>query len=404
MKADRPGRRSVLDLIGPQTIIQKTGSRYYLMWLRGDGSLDSLTRALPTPIMLPAYCLQPNATMRNKRLLLTHFHAGVALLLLWLVTPTHVSSQGAQAMGGEVCSPAGIRPDVRPDPAGRPTEVSVAQSLTGDFMVLETWSDPRLAEMEGCQLPLTSVWHPQLDFLNSGLMQPRRSEDADQVEIGPEGLVQHQQRYFGSLATYRSLRAFPFDRQVFEISLLSPEYAEDELRLVVNDRQTGRRELLNITDWTIDSVTATIDTYVVETTGRRLSTFEFGISAHRQVGFYIWKVIVPLILIVAISWTVFWVRPAQFGPQIGLSATAMLTLIAFQFALVSVLPKLAYFTVLDEFIIGSTILVFVALVEAVTTSYLVSKERTPLALRVDAVSRWAFPAAFGLLTLFVFAI
>ena len=376
-----------------------------------------MTRTLPTPIMLPAFSLQPNATMRNQRLLITHLHAGVALLLFWLLAPVHVSAQGAQAMGGGTCSPAGIRTDVRPDPAGRPTEVSVAmfmvdltkvddvaQSLTGDFMVLQSWSDPRLAELEGCQLPLASVWHPQLDFLNSGLMQPRRSEDADQVEIGPEGMVQHQQRYFGSLATYRSLREFPFDRQVFEISLLSTEYAEDELSLVVNDRQTGRRELLNISDWTIDSVTATIDTYVVETTGRRLSTFEFGISARRQVGFYIWKVMVPLILIVAMSWTVFWVSPAQFGPQIGLSATAMLTLIAFQFALVSVLPKLAYFTVLDEFIIGSTILVFLALVEAVTTSYLVSKKRTPLALRIDAISRWAFPATFALLILFVFAI
>ena len=278
----------------------------------------------------------------------------------------------------------------------------VAQSLTGDFIVLLSWADPRVAELEGCQPPLASVWHPQLDFLNSGLMQPRRSEDVDQVEIGPEGLVQHQQRYFGSLATYRSLRDFPFDRHIFRISLLSTEYAEDEVTLVVNQAQTGRRDLLNISDWTIDSVSATTGTYVTETIGRRLSTYEFGISAQREVGFYIWKVIVPLTLIVAMSWTVFWVSPAQFGPQIGLSATAMLTLIAFQFALVGVLPKLAYFTVLDQFITGSTILVFVALVEAVTASFLVSKERTALALRLDTVSRWGFPAAFGLLTLLVF--
>jgi len=355
--------------------------------------------------------------MSIQRPLLTNLHPGIALLLLWLLTPVQGSAQDTQASGGGACSLAGIRTDVRPDPAGHPTEVSVAmfmvdltkvddvaQTLTGDFIVQQRWADPRLAELEGCQLPLASVWHPQLDFLNSGPMQPRRSEDVDQVEIGPEGLVQHQQRYFGSLATYRSLREFPFDQHVFEISLLSTEYAEDELHLVVNQAQTGRRDLLNITDWTIDSVTAAIDTYVVETTGRRLSTYEYGISARRQVGFYIWKVMVPLALIVAMSWTVFWVSPAQFGPQIGMSATAMLTLIAFQFALVSVLPKLAYFTVLDQFIVGSTILVFVALVEAVIASYLVSQEKTALALRLDAVCRWAFPAAFGLLILFVFVV
>jgi hypothetical protein len=329
--------------------------------------------------------------------------------------PGAVSAQGAQAVGDGVCSPSGIRTAVRPDPAGRPTEVDVAmfmvdltevndvaQSLTTDLMVLQSWSDPRLAELEGCQLLLTSVWHPKIDFLNSGIMQPRRSEDADQVEIGPEGRVQHQQRYFGSLATYQSLKEFPFDQHTFEISLISPEYAEDEVILVVNERQTGRREPLNISDWTIDSVGATQGTFVVETTGRRFSTFNFRIFTQRQAGFYIWKVMVPLILIVAMSWTVFWVSPAQFGPQIGLSATAMLTLIAFQFAMVSVLPKLAYFTVLDEFIVGSTILVFLALVESVTTSYLVSKERTTQALRIDAISRWVFPAIFALLILLVF--
>ena len=100
--------------------------------------------------------------------------------------------------------------------------------------------------------------------------------------------------------------------------------------LVVNENQTGRRDILNISDWTIDAVTASI--------GRRLSTYEYRISARRQIGFYFWKVIVPLMLIV-----------------------------------------------------GSTILVFPALVEAV-----------PAAFRMDRFSRAAFPAAFGLLILFVF--
>ena len=53
-------------------------------------------------------------------------------------------------------------------------------------------------------------------------------------------------------------------------------------------------------------------------------------------------------LIVMMSWVVFWIDPAKFGPQIGLSVTAMLTLIAFQFTLTTSLPKVGYFTVLDQ--------------------------------------------------------
>jgi hypothetical protein len=91
------------------------------------------------------------------------------------------------------------------------------------------------------------------------------------------------------------------------------------------------------------------------------------------VGFYVWKVIIPLMLIVAMSWSVFGVSPSQF-------------------ALVGTLPRLAYFTILDRFIVGSTILVFLALVEAVIAVH-----------QMDNLSRIAFPIAFGLLTLFVFS-
>jgi len=353
--------------------------------------------------------------MKNRRAVIRRIQTGITLSILSTLIPVSGLAQDPPGAGPQGCAPMGIRTDVRPDQPGIPTTVTVAfflvdltevddvgQSLTGDFMVLQTWTDPRLEELAGCQIPLTDVWHPQLDFLNSGVLTARRSGPADQVDIATGGVVQHQQRYYGSLATYHSLREFPFDQQAFPISLLSPEYAEDEVTLAVNEAQTGRRNVLNISDWTIDSTSATTGTYVTETIGRRLSTYEFRISAKREAGFYIWKVIVPLILIVAMSWTVFWVSPAQFGPQIGLSATAMLTLIAFQFALVNVLPRLAYFTVLDEFIVGSTVIVFLALVEAVAASFLVSKERTPLALRVDAVCRWAFPAAFVVLIVLVF--
>ena len=77
-------------------------------------------------------------------------------------------------------------------------------------------------------------------------------------------------------------------------------------------------------------------------------------------------------------------------------------MVAFQFQLVSVLPKLAYFTVIDRFIMGSTVLVFLALIEAVGASYMVAQKRTQIAVKMDAVSRWVFPGAFLVLSLWVF--
>jgi hypothetical protein len=275
----------------------------------------------------------------------------------------------------------------------------VHQTLTGDFVVRLTWTDPRLIGFAGCQVPLAKVWSPQIDFLNSGRMSPR---GPDQVDIGPNGKVRYLQRYRGSLATYHNLVKFPFDAHKFRIWLSSFEYDENEVQLVVDQKMTGRRKLLNISDWTISGVKGSIDRTFAEAFDNFHSVYEFKISAQRQTGYYLWKVILPLCLIVFMSWTVFWISPAQFGPQIKLSATSMLTLIAFQFAMASILPRISYFTVLDKFITGSTVLVFLALLESLTTSFLVSKKKNELALRIDDVCRIAFPLTFVLMVLVVF--
>ena len=82
----------------------------------------------------------------------------------------------------------------------------------------------------------------------------------------------------------------------------------------------------------------------------------------------------------------------------------MLTLIAFQLAMSDVMPRLNYFTTMDKFIAGSTVLVFAALVMSVMTSYLVSNGRKERAHSIDFVCRWVFPALFGCLAIIVFVV
>ena len=132
------------------------------------------------------------------------------------------------------------------------------------------------------------------------------------------------------------------------------------------------------------------------------SRYDFTITAHRIRSYYVWKVILPLCLIVAMSWCVFWINPAEFGAQLGLSATAMLTLIAFIFATTNMVPALGYATLLDLFIVGSTVLVFLALLESLFTSYLVAKNRSNTAMQIDRFCRVLFPASYAAIAVVVF--
>ncbi|RLC67572.1 MAG: hypothetical protein DRH97_04665, partial [Chloroflexi bacterium] len=113
-------------------------------------------------------------------------------------------------------------------------------------------------------------------------------------------------------------------------------------------------------------------------------------------------VIIPLVLIIMMSFTVFWVDPKELGPQLGIAATSMLTLIAFQFAINSYLPRIFYLTRMDLLVLGATILVFLALTEAVITSLLAKNNRRELALVVDRCARIIFPATFILFFGYVF--
>ena len=92
------------------------------------------------------------------------------------------------------------------------------------------------------------------------------------------------------------------------------------------------------------------------------------LNAEREAGFFVTKVIVPLGLIVFMAATVFWVDPENIGPQLGTSTASVLTLIAFQFSLVRMLPPVSYLTRIDLFVLGAMILVFMTLAEAIYTS------------------------------------
>ena len=81
-------------------------------------------------------------------------------------------------------------------------------------------------------------------------------------------------------------------------------------------------------------------------------------------------------------------------PRVGLVATSMLTLIAYRFAMASILPPIAYLTRLDKFMVASSVLVFGALAATVAVTWLDGRGNTVQALRLNTASRWLAPTLF----------
>jgi len=333
--------------------------------------------------------------------------ATLRLLLVFLALALSPLTQGATEAGaGLDCQfPDSVRHS-RPDAGRGATEIRVGvylidipriddadQSYVADIFLRYEWQDPRLANGRDmpCTLPAENIWNPGVMAVNQRSVQRQMNEV---VEVQPDGRVRYVQRMYGTYSLPLDLGRFPFDSQKLPVTLVA-RYLPKDLKLVVDDQLFAVAEHLSNPNWSIGSPEATSGEYKV-LPGRSIAQLEILFPAERRSGYYVWKLIVPMSFVVFMSWAAFWISPQNIAPRTGLSATSMLTLIAFRLALGSSLPPIPYLTEFDLFTVGATVLVFAALVQAVATTALWERERQVLAQRINYVSRLLFPAAFGL--------
>jgi hypothetical protein len=298
-----------------------------------------------------------------------------------------------------------------PQPGTGPTEVrvkaflvdvdgisSVRQSFSASLYLEYRWHEPRLASPDGRPrtiLPSESRY-PQFKIINA-----QRVWDTfeGRIHVSPLGELTLRRRLWGQFAQPLDLRDFPFDQHSFQIRIAAVASPE-ELRFVPDpEKPSGMSEVVSVADWGISGFRAQTLAYEPIPGEPALPGLLISFHGKRHVRHYLVKVIVPLVLIVAMSWVVFWIDPLHAASQISVAVTTMLTLIAYRFAVGSELPNIHYLTRMDEFLLGSTALVFTSLLGVAFTSSLAVRERLELARRVDRWARWIFPLVFGFLSM-----
>jgi hypothetical protein len=275
------------------------------------------------------------------------------------------------------------------------------QNFQANVFIRLRWKDKRLADKDkGVRtLPLQAIWNPRIIIANKqGIVRRSLPEVA---EVKPDGTVTYMQRFVGPLSQPLRLSEFPFDKHDFTITFIAPGHSPDDVQFVPDaitedTEATGGAmfETLSVADWEVTEYHAEPRPYE-PMKGVKTAGFVFEFTAERYTLYYIWQVMVPLVLIVMMSWGAFWIDPTNASAQIGVATSSMLTLIAYRFMLGGLTPRLPYMTRLDYFTLGSTILVFLTLVEVIVTSILARNNREKLGRRMDYFARFAFPAFFA---------
>jgi len=301
----------------------------------------------------------------------------------------------------------------RPGDATGPTEVfirlyvnditkilDVEQSFVTDVVFRAEWADPRLVH-EGptyCIAQPNQVWDPRLQSLNRRVVDSARPPE---IRVYPDGKVFLVLRVFGEFSYESDLSDFPFDRQTLPFTIVS-SFGPEDVVLRSEATAVGLAERLSIVNWTIDFAGVTSGSHFLASAERQFARLDIEFEAVRLTGYYTWKLIVPLVLVVMMSWAVFWIAPVHVAPRLGLAATSMLTLIAYRFALASILPPIAYMTRMDVFLVCASILVFAALAVAVAVTYAADKGRDAAAARINEIARWLSPLLFAIVLVTAF--
>lgn len=161
---------------------------------------------------------------------------------------------------------------------------------------------------------------------------------------------------------------------------------------------------MTVSDWSIGPFDLHTQPFEVVPGGRTIAGLRGEFEARRHLGFFFRKAFLSVAIIVFRSWVVFWIGTEHIGPRLSVAVTSMLTLVADRFLLGQSLPAVSYLTRLDYYLLGATVLVFLALIQVTMTGAMTDEHHLRRATRINRMSRRAFPAAFALLTVLAFAV
>jgi len=156
-----------------------------------------------------------------------------------------------------------------------------------------------------------------------------------------------------------NLRSFPFDRQKLKILIYDNWYRAENRAIFSGTfmmRDLNRFiEKGEIAGW--DIINGKIKDTIFQDPNKSFftSAVSLEIDIERKHGYYIFKVILPIILILTVCWSVVWVDPRELEARLTITIVCLLSLIAYNFVIDAELPKLEYLTVLDWIVLISYI-------------------------------------------------
>ena len=283
-----------------------------------------------------------------------------------------------------------------------------AETIEFTGVLKQEWHDPRqafdpLAEGTGEKIyqgnfqfnEVFSGWFPQLILVNeSGLYE----KHGVLLRVRSDGSLSLFETVNARAKIDLDLRRYPVDRQRLEavFHVLGFDSKEIILRLKpgYEDGHLNIAESFQMPQWQLTGLKSSIGLRNTPLIGKgaTTSTFTVSMDLQRSSFFILRLVILPLIIIVILSWSVFWMDKSSLGDRLSVSFIGILTAVTYQVILSEILPRISYITLInDGFITISFFIMCMTVIVNLRVGYLDRHGMSDAGDLLDHRCRWMFP-------------
>jgi Neurotransmitter-gated ion-channel ligand binding domain len=288
------------------------------------------------------------------------------------------------------------------------------QTIELDGTLSLEWFDPRfVSDSEhqrekqyftgpflGQTLTLNQIWFPLIEIVNS---RKSRDIEAQALIISGNGVLRYIERFNVELFTTMDFKQFPFDEHRFTIMMRSFIHDSNQLKLKPWKKKEGIAQTSQLAEWDVKKINASI---LPNTKGQEMmqnDKYIVNLTLKRHATFYLWKNILPIILIVMLSWSVLWMSGESLGQKLTVCVSTVIAIIAYQWVILHNIPKVPYPVFMSVLISFSFIFTCIVLGTIVLLKVIECHVRYELFCNVETFLRLGLPI-FYFLMLIVLAI
>lgn len=204
----------------------------------------------------------------------------------------------------------------------------------------------------------------------------------DEPQELPDGRYLQELRVEGRFFNTFNLERYPFDKHNVTITLEDNELGTDAFVYVPSDETIRVDDPYKLVGWKLNRYNIITGEHVYHTQfgdtresarSSEFSRLEFQMEISRSLSYFIWKLFLPLIVVLILSWGSLLVSAEKTDARTNLVGMSLLTIMFLQQMYSDALPELGYMTVLDKIYAMSYFLMVIILLSMLYTTRLVKR-------------------------------